>query len=115
MVFDEVPPDSSLAVVTQAAASYHEHGCDALTHAMEAFASSAPEQRGQRVLETARDLQEKLYALCRLPRTLEEAGASRNQLGIITRKAIDDGSLIFNPREVSFDDALELVKKAFAP
>ena len=82
---------------------------------LEACASTEPEQRAQRVIDTVRDLQEQLSALCRLPRTLEEAGATRDRLGAIARKAMDDGSLVFNPREVAFDEALGLVKKAFAP
>jgi alcohol dehydrogenase len=78
-----------------------------------AMAGLEPEDRARGVLDWVRDLQEELHALCRLPRTLEEAGATRDQLGAIARKAVNDGSLIFNPEDVSFDDALDLAKQAF--
>ena len=60
-----------------------------------------------------RELQQDLYKLCKLPFTLEQAGVEEKDLEKIARQTLDDGALTFNPEEVEFKDALEILKRAF--
>jgi alcohol dehydrogenase len=61
-----------------------------------------------------RDLRDALYEKCQLPRTLQETGkVSEDQLAQIARVAIDDGSIIFNPKEASHEEILAILQKAW--
>ena len=56
-----------------------------------------------------------LYKRCELPRTLKETGkVLENQLESIAKLALDDGSIMFNPREVSHEDAMAVLRRAWA-
>ncbi len=49
-----------------------------------------------------------------MPRTLSETGkVERSQLESLARMAINDGPLAYNPEEVSFEDALALLERAW--
>ena len=79
----------------------------------EVFAKTPASDRARRSIETIRNLNATLNRLCGLPVSLKEAGVEENQFEEIARTAIGDGSLIFNPEEVEFEDALEIVRKAY--
>jgi alcohol dehydrogenase len=50
-----------------------------------------------------------------LPRTLSETGkVGREQLPSLARRALDDGSLSYNPKPVTHADALALLERAWA-
>ena len=60
-------------------------------------------------------MRDALYKHCKLPRTLKETGAIReDQLDSIAELALDDGSIMFNPREVTLEDAMTVLKRAWA-
>lgn len=59
-----------------------------------------------------RDLRARLGELCGLPETLGAAGVEAEQLDAIARVAIDDGSVTYNPEDVTYDDALGILKNA---
>jgi len=80
----------------------------------EAFASTPREERAEKTVAMVRRLQRELHALCGLPLTLQEAGVPRDKLGHIARSAINDPSLIFNPEDMDYDDALAILKRAYA-
>ncbi len=65
------------------------------------------------VIAAVREIREKLYKLCELPRTLKEAGVEENKLEEIAGVAINDGTVAMNPEEVAKEDALNLLKKAY--
>lgn len=77
------------------------------------YAATPPEKRAGVLIETIRAYQEKLEGICGLPYRLENAGAKKDQLGLIARTAINDGAMIMNPREVTFDDAMKVLQKAW--
>jgi alcohol dehydrogenase len=79
----------------------------------EVFARTPASDRAEKSIETIRDLNATLNKLCGLPLSLKEAGVKESQFEKIARTAMGDGSLIFNPEEVEFEDALEIVKKAY--
>ena len=80
----------------------------------ELFAAIPRQEQAEKTIAMVRRLQQELHSLCGLPRTLSEAGIARDKLGHIARTAIDDPSLIFNPEDMDYDDALAILKRAYA-
>ncbi|MFW9996837.1 MAG: iron-containing alcohol dehydrogenase [Candidatus Odinarchaeota archaeon] len=70
-------------------------------------------KRAEKTVEFIRELQDELYKLTKLPRTLKEAGVPKEQFEKIARMAIDDGSVAFNPVELEYSDALRILNKAY--
>lgn len=60
-----------------------------------------------------RNLLTRLNQLSGLPVRLRDAGVTEDMLPAIAKLTINDGSLAYNPKEVAYDDALALLKKAF--
>lgn len=79
----------------------------------EIFVRTPWEKRPEETIGTIRKLQDKLYHLTGLPRTLREADVQAGSLEEVAQKAVKDASLQFNPVSVSYDDALELLKRAY--
>ncbi len=80
----------------------------------EVYAATPKTERGGKAIQYVRDLRDALYEKCQLPRTLKETGkVSETQLEEIARVAIDDGSIIFNPKEASYEEILEILKRAW--
>ena len=79
----------------------------------EEFVKTDKNSRAERTIELVRKYQKTLYELCGLPRSLKEAEISDTMLEPIAQRAINDGSLIFNPEELDYNDALAVLKKAY--
>ena len=81
----------------------------------EVYASTPADQRAQKSIQVIRQLRDVLNERTKLPRTLKETGkVTEAQLDEIAAKALDDGSIIFNPREASINDLKAVLKKAWA-
>jgi alcohol dehydrogenase len=72
-----------------------------------------PEAQAKVSVSLVRNLLGKLNEVSGLPTRLRDAGVAEENLPAIARTAINDGALILNPVEVSYDEALEVLKKAF--
>ena len=79
----------------------------------EEYVKTPAGHRARRTIELIRAIRQRLFELCAFPRTLKEAGVSRDKLEIIAQKATNDGSLTFNPVEADYKDALLLLKEAY--
>lgn len=75
--------------------------------------SVEPADQARAVVGTIRNLTARLNALCGLPLRLRDAGVREEQLEPIARAAVNDGSLVMNPEEMTVDDALALLRKAY--
>ncbi len=80
----------------------------------EVYATTPPISRAQRTITAIHELKDELHTLCGLPRTLQEAGLTREQLPAIARLAINDGSAMMNPIELGLEEATTLAEQAFA-
>jgi len=60
-----------------------------------------------------RNLLNNLNRITGLPTKLRDAGVTEEKLQAAAKGAINDGAVLYNPKEVCFDDALEIYKKAF--
>jgi len=75
--------------------------------------SGVDEQDARAVVDAIRDLLNRLNKLADLPVRLRDAGVKEEQLADIAKVAINDGTVAMNPEEVTYEDALELLKKAY--
>ena len=51
--------------------------------------------------------------MCGLPVTLSQAGVRREDFEAVARTALNDGAMIVNPRQVTFDDVITILDKAY--
>lgn len=79
------------------------------------YASTPADQRATKAIQTIRDMRDVLFERTKLPRTLKETGkVTEADLDQIAAKALDDGSIIYNPREASKADLKAILQKAWA-
>jgi len=78
------------------------------------YAMTPKSQRAEESIATIRKMRDDLYRNCKLPRTLQETGkVDKGQLDRIAQAAIDDGSIMFNPKEATLKDARAVLEKAW--
>ncbi|MBE03124.1 iron-containing alcohol dehydrogenase [Marinobacter lutaoensis] len=81
----------------------------------EVYAATPGHRRAEASIAAIRKLRDQLYKRCQLPRTLKETGkVLESQLDAIAELALDDGSIMFNPKEVTLEDAREVLRRAWA-
>ncbi|WP_372964003.1 iron-containing alcohol dehydrogenase [Marinobacter sp.] len=81
----------------------------------EVYSATPANRRAEATISAIRKLRDQLYKRCELPRTLKETGkVLESQLESIATMALDDGSIMFNPKEVLFDDAMAVLQRAWA-
>lgn len=69
--------------------------------------------RAGKAVEYVRNLTRKLNGICDLPLRLKDAKVGKDQLEKIAKVAINDGALTYNPEEVTYEEALNVLKKAW--
>ena len=60
-----------------------------------------------------RNLLKKLNNISGLPIRLKDAKVTKDMLHEVAKAAINDGALVYNPKDVTYEDALEIYRKAF--
>ncbi|MCP5161983.1 MAG: iron-containing alcohol dehydrogenase [Hahellaceae bacterium] len=81
----------------------------------EVYASTPAKVRAEKAISVLREMRDDLYKRCKLPRTLQETGkVDRSQLSKIAEMTLDDGSVMFNPREVTYENARAVLDAAWA-
>ena len=79
----------------------------------EDYVQTPPPERAAKTVAVVQELKEKLYHMAGLPRTLSEAGVTKDNFEDIAQKALKDPSLNFNPVAASYDDIQDILQKAF--
>lgn len=78
------------------------------------YAQTPATQRADRAIATILAMRDRLFTLTKLPRTLRETGkVTEAQLDEVAEKALNDGSIIYNPKEASLKDIREILQKAW--
>ena len=78
------------------------------------YAQTPATQRADKAIATILAMRDRLYTLTKLPRTLRETGkVSESQLDEVAEKALNDGSIIFNPKEATLENLKEILRKAW--
>jgi alcohol dehydrogenase len=80
----------------------------------EVYAATPQSRRPGRAVQIILLLRDNLFQRCGLPRTLQETGkVALEQLETIADMAINDGSIIFNPKESDHADLLAVLHRAW--
>ncbi len=78
------------------------------------YAATSRAERGAKTIAVLRVLRDELFARCKLPRTLRETGkVNEGQLAMIAGMALNDGAIIFNPKEADQEDLMAVLKAAW--
>ncbi|MFV5312478.1 iron-containing alcohol dehydrogenase [Acinetobacter schindleri] len=78
------------------------------------YAQTPGHLRADKAIATIQAMRDRIYALTKLPRTLSETGkVSEAQLDEVAEKALNDGSIIYNPKEAILEDLKTILKKAW--
>ncbi|MFP5430492.1 MAG: iron-containing alcohol dehydrogenase [Gammaproteobacteria bacterium] len=78
------------------------------------YAATPKAQRADKAIAVIRTLRDEIHQRCGLPRTLQETGKVReDQLEQIAELAVNDGSIIFNPKEADRAELLGVLKLAW--
>ena len=78
------------------------------------YAQTPANLRADKAISTLLTMRDQLHTLTKLPRTLQETGkVSESQFAEIAEKALNDGSIIYNPKEASLNDLKMILEKAW--
>ncbi|MCK5769025.1 iron-containing alcohol dehydrogenase [Algiphilus sp.] len=78
------------------------------------YAATPADERTDRAIATIRSMRDALHERAGLPRTLQETGSvQRDQLDAIADRALDDGAIIFNPREADRAQLMAVLESAW--
>ncbi|WP_025094371.1 iron-containing alcohol dehydrogenase [Acinetobacter soli] len=78
------------------------------------YAQTPANQRADKAISTILAMRDRLFSMTKLPRNLRETGKiSEAQLDEVAEKALNDGSIIYNPKEASLADLKAILKKAW--
>jgi alcohol dehydrogenase len=78
------------------------------------YASTRPEARAQAAIAKIRSIRDVLWEKAKLPRTLSETGkVDRKQLPEIAKHALDDGAMLMNPVDVTYEQALAVLERSY--
>jgi alcohol dehydrogenase len=78
------------------------------------YAQTPANQRADKAIATILTMRDRLFILTKLPRNLLETGkVTEAQLDDVAEKALNDGSIIFNPKEASLKDLRAILQKAW--
>ncbi|MEG0483211.1 MAG: iron-containing alcohol dehydrogenase [Acinetobacter sp.] len=78
------------------------------------YAQTPANERANKTIATLNEIRDRLFALTKLPRTLSETGKiTKEQLDDVAEKALNDGSIIFNPKEATLTDLRAILEKAW--
>ncbi|MBA4070057.1 iron-containing alcohol dehydrogenase [Acinetobacter sp.] len=78
------------------------------------YAQTPAHLRADKTIATILTMRDRIYSLTKLPRTLRETGKiSETQLDEVAEKALNDGSIIYNPKEATLEDLKSILKKAW--
>ena len=78
------------------------------------YAETPAANRAEATIARLRAFKDEIHARCGLPRTLSETGkVEQSQLPRIAEMSLDDGAIMFNPVEVSREEALAVLQKSW--
>lgn len=78
------------------------------------YVQTPVEQRAEKTIKFIIQMRDKLYEQVALPRTLQETRqVQHHQFREIAEKALNDGSIMFNHREASLQDILDILERAW--
>ena len=78
------------------------------------YAQTPAHLRADKAISTILTIRDRIYTLTKLPRNLRETSkVLQSQFDEIANKALNDGSIIYNPKEANLNDLKEILNKAW--
>ncbi|MCF9034614.1 iron-containing alcohol dehydrogenase [Acinetobacter nectaris] len=78
------------------------------------YAATPQEHRAEHTISIILAMRDQLFDMVQLPRTLRETHkVSHEQFDEIAEKALNDGSIIYNPKEATLEDLKNILEKAW--
>ena len=79
----------------------------------ELYLKTPKQKRARRAITEVLRLREKLHRLTGLPLTLKEAGVDPAMFPEVARAALNDGAVIVNPRQVTYDAVIRILEVSY--
>lgn len=79
----------------------------------EVYANTPKEKRANKTIEYIENTLKKLNELSGLPIKLSDANVKKEDFEAIAEKALNDGAMIVNPKQVNHDDVIKILEDAF--
>ena len=79
----------------------------------EVYANTKYEDRADKTIEYVENMLYKLNKICGLPTKLSQTNVKKEDFNEIAKKALDDGAMIVNPKQVDLEDVMDILEKAF--
>lgn len=80
----------------------------------EVYSKIVAGKRAQATIDHIKKIRDDLFEQTKLPRTLQETGkVTKDMFDAIVDRALNDGSVLFNPKEVTKKDLLAVLEKAW--
>ncbi len=79
----------------------------------EAYMKTPGPKRARRMIAEVVHLREKLHRMTGLPVTLKEAGVDPAMFPEVAKTALNDGAVIVNPRQVTFDAVIRILEVSY--
>lgn len=80
----------------------------------ETYSKTAPQKRAEAAIDFIKSIRDDINEKTKLPRTLQETNkVTKEMLDEIAEKALNDGSIIFNPIEANKKDLLAILNRAW--
>ena len=80
----------------------------------EEYAATPAPDRAAAAIRAVEALRSRLHDACGLPATLRDTGrVEKSAFEAVARTALDDGAMIVNPRQASFEQVLAILEKVW--
>ncbi|MGF7059629.1 iron-containing alcohol dehydrogenase [Brassicibacter mesophilus] len=79
----------------------------------EIYSDTPEKQRAQKSIDTVKSMSQRLEQICGLPTRLRDVGVKKEDFDRIAKTAINDGASIVNPVEVTYDNVMMILDKAY--
>lgn len=79
----------------------------------EVYTATPARERADRAIKEVIRLRKKLHLLTGLPTTLQEAGADPAKFPEVAHAALNDGAVIVNPRQVTYDAVMRILEVCY--
>lgn len=79
----------------------------------EIYANTKEEERSVKTIECIEKLLNTLNEISGLPTKLSQVNVKKEDFESIAKKALNDGAIIVNPKQVNYEDIIEILEKAF--
>lgn len=79
----------------------------------EVYASTPRSERAKACIRIIVEMEEKLNKICGLPIRLRDVGVKKEDFPRVAKTAINDGAALANPVEVTYEEVLNILEKAY--